>query len=101
MSGYVPNIPRAKREAELKGVQPVDIHAERWAEYEKHGSQPATPPEKVKLALRIGMFFDGTLNNATNAALGLACGAHHPIAVEDLDSNCKPYMAEPDSSYGK
>jgi hypothetical protein len=100
MSGYVPNIPRAKRDAELKDVQPTEIHAERWAEYERHSSQPAKSPEKIKLALRIGVFFDGTLNNATNAALGLACGAHHPIAVEDLDSNCKPYMAEPDSSYG-
>ncbi|HCJ30293.1 MAG TPA: hypothetical protein DHV63_13625 [Pseudomonas sp.] len=100
MSGYVPNIPRAKREAELKGVQPVEIHAERWAEYERHSRQPAKPLEKIKLALRIGVFFDGTLNNATNAALGLACDAHHPIAAEDLDSACKPYMAEPDSSYG-
>ncbi|AHL73836.1 hypothetical protein CH92_01485 [Stutzerimonas stutzeri] len=100
MSGYVPNIPRAKRDAELKDVQPVDIHAERWTEYERHSSQPAKSPEKIQLALRIGVFFDGTLNNATNAALGLACGAHHPIAAEDLNSNCKPYMAEPDSSYG-
>lgn len=100
MSGYVPNIPRAKRDAELKEVQPTEIHAERWAEYELHSSQPAKSPEKIKLALRIGVFFDGTLNNATNAALGLACGAHHPIAAEDLNSTCKPYMAEPDSSYG-
>ena len=100
MSGYVPNIPRAKREAELKGVQPVEIHAERWAEYERRSSEPAKSPEKIKLSLRIGVFFDGTLNNATNATLGLACGAHHPITTEDLDSNCKPYMAEPDSSYG-
>lgn len=100
MSGYVPNIPKAKRDAELKGVQPVEIHAERWAEYERHSRQPAKPPEKIKLALRIGVFFDGTLNNATNASLGLTCGAHHPIAAEDLDSACKPYMAEPDSSYG-
>jgi len=100
MSGYIPNIPRAKRDAELKDVQPVDIHAERWAEYEQHSTQPAKPPEKIKLALRIGVFFDGTLNNATNAALGLACGAHHPITTEDLDSSCKPYMAEAESSYG-
>lgn len=100
MSGYVPNIPTAKRDAELKEVQPTEIHAERWAEYERHSSQPAKAPEKIKLALRIGVFFDGTLNNATNAALGLACGAHHPIAAEDLNSSCKPYMAEPDSSYG-
>ena len=100
MSGYVPNIPRAKREAELKEVEPTDIHAERWAEYERHARQPAKPEEKIKLALRIGVFFDGTGNNATNTALGLACGAQHPVQPEDLDASCKPYMADPDSSYG-
>ena len=100
MSGYVPNIPQAKREAELRGVEPVDIHAQRWAEYERHAKQPAKPAEKIKLALRIGVFFDGTGNNATNTALGLACGAQHPIQKEDLDASCKPYMTDPDSSYG-
>ncbi|WP_407297642.1 phospholipase effector Tle1 domain-containing protein [Stutzerimonas zhaodongensis] len=100
MSGYVPNIPRAKREAELKEVEPTDVHAERWAEYERHARQPAKPDEKIKLALRIGVFFDGTGNNATNSALGLACGAQHPIEPKDLDASCKPYMADPDSSYG-
>ncbi|MCQ4286717.1 DUF2235 domain-containing protein [Pseudomonas stutzeri] len=100
MSGYVPNIPKAKREAELREVEPTDIHAERWAEYERYSRQPAKPAEKVKLALRIGVFFDGTGNNANNTALGLACGAHHPVQPEDLDASCKPYMAEPDSSYG-
>lgn len=98
MSGYVPNIPRAKREAELKEVKPTDIHAERWAEYERHAREPAKPAEKIKLALRIGVFFDGTGNNATNTALGLACGAQHPLQKEDLDASCKPYMADPDSS---
>ena len=100
MSGYVPNIPRAKREAELKKVEPTDVHAERWAEYERHAREPAKPAEKIKLALRIGVFFDGTCNNATNTALGLACGAWHPIEPKDLDASCKPYMADPDSSYG-
>jgi len=100
MSGYVPNTPRAKREAELKEVTPTDIHAERWAEYEHHAKQPAKPAEKNKLTLRIGVFFDGTGNNATNTTLGLACGAQHPIQPEDLDASCKPYMADPDSSYG-
>ncbi|MFG3693181.1 phospholipase effector Tle1 domain-containing protein [Stutzerimonas stutzeri] len=100
MSGYVPNIPRAKREAELKKVEPTDVHAERWAEYERHAREPAKPAEKIKLALRIGVFFDGTCNNATNTALGLACGAQHPIQKEDLDASCKPYMADPNSSYG-
>ena len=68
MSGYVPNIPQAKREAELRNIEPVDIHAERWSEYERHAREPVKPAEKIKLALRIGVFFDGTGNNATNTA---------------------------------
>ena len=53
----------------------------------------------VGVTLRIGVFFDGTLNNANNGALGLLCGASHPIKPEDLDASCKPYMSDPDSSY--
>jgi hypothetical protein len=79
---------------------PYDHHAQRWAEYEKYGKEPAPPPEKVKIALRIGLFFDGTGNNASNSALGALCGAHHPVQQDDLDASCKPYMADPDSSYG-
>jgi hypothetical protein len=46
------------------------------------------------------VFFDGTGNNANNAAAGLLCGAHHPISPKDIDASCKPYMSDPDSSYG-
>ncbi|MEB0044686.1 MULTISPECIES: PAAR domain-containing protein [unclassified Pseudomonas] len=53
----------------------------------------------VGITLRIGVFFDGTLNNANNGALGLLCGASHAIKPEDLDASCKPYMSDPDSSY--
>jgi hypothetical protein len=53
----------------------------------------------VGITLRIGVFFDGTLNNANNGELGLLCGASHPIKPEDLDAACKPYMSDPDSSY--
>lgn len=56
--------------------------------------------QKFDLHLRIGVFFDGTGNNASNAADGQRCGAHHPVNLEDLDESCKPYMSEPDSSYG-
>ncbi|MGE8143958.1 T6SS phospholipase effector Tle1-like catalytic domain-containing protein [Pseudomonas frederiksbergensis] len=97
MSGYVPNPPKNYRYDEAK---PVDIHAQRWAEYEKHGKAPAPDKEKIGIALRIGVFFDGTGNNANNTAAGLLCGAQHPIAVEDIDASCKPFMADPDSSYG-
>jgi len=97
MSGYVPNPPKNHRYAEAK---PVDIHAQRWAEYQKHGQAPAPQNEKVGIALRIGVFFDGTGNNANNAAAGLLCGAHHPISPKDIDASCKPYMSDPDSSYG-
>lgn len=56
--------------------------------------------KKFDLTLRIGVFFDGTGNNASNAAEGQRCGAHHAIKPEDLDSSCKPYMSDSDSSYG-
>ncbi len=97
MSGYVPNPPKNYRYEEAK---PVDIHAQRWAEYEKHGKEPAREPEKIGIALRIGVFFDGTGNNANNTAAGLLCGAQHPIAPEDIPASCQPYMGNPDSSYG-
>ncbi|PTT88187.1 hypothetical protein DBR29_18450, partial [Pseudomonas sp. HMWF005] len=96
MSGYVPNPPKNHRYEEAK---PVDIHAQRWAEYEKHGKEPAREPEKIGIALRIGVFFDGTGNNANNTAAGLLCGAQHPIAPQDIPASCQPYMRDPDSSY--
>lgn len=87
MSGYVPNPPKNYRYEEAK---PVDIHAQRWAEYEKHGKEPAREPEKIGIALRIGVFFDGTGNNANNTAAGLLCGAQHPIAPQDIPASCMP-----------
>ncbi|MGE8497887.1 MAG: T6SS phospholipase effector Tle1-like catalytic domain-containing protein [Pseudomonas sp.] len=100
MSGYVPNTPPAEREAELKQVTPVDRHAQHWAQYEQHGKPPPAPPDKIRIALRIGVFFDGTGNNASNSTAGRLCGAHHPVRPEDLAASCKPYMGDPDSSYG-
>ncbi|MDH1265194.1 DUF2235 domain-containing protein [Pseudomonas sp. GD03944] len=100
MSGYVPNTPPAKREAELKQVTPVDLHAQHWAQYEQHGNPPPAPREAIRIALRIGVFFDGTGNNASNSTAGQRCGAHHPIRPDDLAASCKPYMGDPDSSYG-
>lgn len=55
---------------------------------------------KIEVFLIIGVFFDGTGNNASNTAAGILCGAHHAIEPEDLDVSCKPYMSDPDSSYG-
>ncbi|MGY4816655.1 phospholipase effector Tle1 domain-containing protein [Pseudomonas chlororaphis subsp. piscium] len=71
-----------------------------WAQYEKYAKEPAPPPEKVQVALRIGVFFDGTGNNASNSAMGQICGAQHPIEARDIDGSCKPYMRDPESSYG-
>lgn len=97
MSGYVPNAPKNFRYEEAK---PADIHAPRWDEYKKYGKEPTRSVEKVKIALRVGVFFDGTGNNANNSAAGLLCGAQHPIAPEDVGASCKPFMSDPDSSYG-
>lgn len=102
MTGYVPKpaIPNQPQNYRNPGVTPVDLHAQHWAEYEKHGKEPAPAPDKIGIALRIGVFFDGTGNNANNSDAGLLCGAQHPITPEDIDASCKPYMRDPDSSYG-
>lgn len=102
MSGYVPKpaLPNTPQNLRNPGVTPVDVHAQRWAEYEKYGKEPAPEPQKTGIALRIGVFFDGTGNNANNAEAGLLCGAHHPIAPKDINASCKPFMSDPDSSYG-
>nr|WP_236614256.1 DUF2235 domain-containing protein [Stutzerimonas azotifigens] len=96
----MPNLPKAEREAKLRDVPTPSPHQALWAEYERHAGNPAPVARKTQVALRIGVFFDGTLNNAGNSALGLRCGAQHPIEPRDLEISCKPYMSDPDSSYG-
>jgi hypothetical protein len=56
--------------------------------------------------LRIGVFFDGTGNNASNTALFAQCKASTGSALSQSEEeqhaiavNCKPYMLKPHSSY--
>ncbi|MBM7062590.1 DUF2235 domain-containing protein [Pseudomonas sp. UL073] len=88
--------------ARLRGVSaPAPSRpASRWDDADTSGHERVAAPAKTAVALRIGVFFDGTGNNASNSALGQLCGAQHPISAEDLDASCKPYMRDPDSSYG-
>lgn len=44
MSGYVPNPPKGYRNS---GVEPVDIHAQRWAEYKDLAPKEDTKPDAV------------------------------------------------------
>jgi len=67
----------------------------------------AESPTKVAVTLRIGVFFDGTNNNAANTALGQQCRASTGSALgqDEVDqqaiaAHCKPYMREAGSSYG-
>ncbi|AZD60364.1 Secreted protein Hcp [Pseudomonas chlororaphis subsp. aurantiaca] len=92
-----PNQRPAERAAETE--QP-SYGEQLWAQYEKYAKEPAPPPEKVQVTLRIGVFFDGTGNNASNSAMGQICGAQHAIEAKDIDGSCKPYMRDPESSYG-
>ncbi|ROL84140.1 phospholipase effector Tle1 domain-containing protein [Pseudomonas chlororaphis] len=92
-----PNQSPAERAAETE--QP-SYGEQLWAQYEKYAKEPAPPPEKIQVALRIGVFFDGTGNNASNSAMGQLCGAQHAIEARDIDGSCKPYMRDPESSYG-
>ncbi|MFJ2538677.1 MULTISPECIES: colicin E3/pyocin S6 family cytotoxin [unclassified Pseudomonas] len=44
MSGYVPNPPKGYR---YSGVEPVDIHAQRWAEYKDLSPKPEDKPDTM------------------------------------------------------
>jgi len=44
MSGYVPNPPKGYRNS---GVEPVDIHAQRWAEYKDLAPKPEDKPDTM------------------------------------------------------
>jgi hypothetical protein len=44
MSGYVPNPPKGYRNS---GVEPVDIHAQRWAEYKDLAPKPEDGPDTM------------------------------------------------------
>ncbi|MGY4817469.1 phospholipase effector Tle1 domain-containing protein [Pseudomonas chlororaphis subsp. piscium] len=103
--GPMPNLLRPanpnQRPAERAAETDQPSYGEQlWAQYEKYAKEPAPPPEKVQVALRIGVFFDGTGNNASNSAMGQLCGAQHAIEARDIDGSCKPYMRDPESSYG-
>ncbi|PMY31596.1 hypothetical protein C1Y35_29640 [Pseudomonas sp. GW456-L14] len=103
--GPMPNLLRPanpnQRPAERAAETEEPSYGEQlWAQYEKYAKEPAPPPEKVQVALRIGVFFDGTGNNASNSAMGQVCGAQHAIEARDIDGSCKPYMRDPESSYG-
>lgn len=87
-----------RRKAKGRGAQASPVPA--YPEYSSDPVEEKPSQPKIRINVRIGVFFDGTGNNASNTALGQACGAQHPIRAEDLDASCKPYMSDPDSSYG-
>lgn len=95
----------AQREARLlhekqRNDSQRDRERERERQHRRAQAQAEQEREQVNVTLNIGVFFDGTGNNAANVEDGLRCGAHYPVAAEDLDSSCKPYMSDPESSYG-
>ncbi|EIM15350.1 T6SS phospholipase effector Tle1-like catalytic domain-containing protein [Pseudomonas chlororaphis] len=107
--GPMPNLLRPVNPNQRPNQRPAERAAETeqpsygeqlWAQYEKYAKEPSPPPDKVQVALRIGVFFDGTGNNASNSAMGQICGAQHAIEARDIDGSCKPYMKDPESSYG-
>ncbi|NBA93980.1 PAAR domain-containing protein [Pseudomonas sp. R5(2019)] len=70
-------------------------------EYEEEEEEVEMEDEAVvAVTLRIGVFFDGTGNNATNSMLGAQCNSERAVSADEAAVVCKPYMRDPDSSYG-
>ncbi|WP_312485586.1 PAAR domain-containing protein [Stutzerimonas nitrititolerans] len=59
---------------------------------------------RQSVTLRIGMFFDGTGNNAGNSAIGAQCRASDiglgEVEAQAVVQRCEAHHLDPDSSYG-
>ncbi|MFL9814207.1 DUF2235 domain-containing protein [Stutzerimonas sp. VN223-3] len=73
-----------------------------------HGLEEEEEEEELDsrqaVTLRIGVFFDGTGNNASNSAIGAQCRASD-IGLGELEAQaivqrCEAHHIDPDSSYG-
>ncbi|HJE28247.1 MAG TPA: PAAR domain-containing protein, partial [Pseudomonas nitrititolerans] len=92
--------------------QPVPNHARALDEKEGHDAPRGLEEEEEEeeldsrqaVTLRIGVFFDGTGNNAGNSAIGAQCRASD-IGLGDVEAQavvqrCEAHHLDPDSSYG-
>ena len=92
--------------------QPVPNHARALDEKEGHDAPRGLEEEEEEeeldsrqaVTLRIGVFFDGTGNNASNSAIGAQCRASDiglgEVEAQAVVQRCEAHHLDPDSSYG-
>lgn len=94
-------IPMARAWQEEPGdLAPLGLEQE--DEEEELGDQPQQL-ERQAITLRIGVFFDGTGNNAANSAIGAQCRAP-ALGLDEQEAlamvqRCEAHHLDPDSSY--
>ncbi len=93
-----PSAPQARAWQE----QPGDVAPQGLEEEEEEEELEA--PARQGITLRVGVFFDGTGNNASNSEVGAQCraaalniGEQESLAIYQ---RCQAYQLDPDSSYG-
>lgn len=92
--------------------QPVPNQARTLDEKAGHGAPRGLEEEEEEeeidshqaITLRIGVFFDGTGNNAGNSAIGAQCRASDiglgEVEAQAVAQRCEVHHLDPDSSYG-
>lgn len=92
--------------------QPAPSQARAWlkeaGDEAPHGLEEEKEEEELDsrqtVTLRIGVFFDGTGNNASNSAIGAQCRASDiglgQQEAQALVQRCEAHHLDPDSSYG-
>ncbi|WP_313037168.1 PAAR domain-containing protein [Stutzerimonas nitrititolerans] len=92
--------------------QPVPNHPRALDEKAGHDAPRGLEEEEEEeeldsrqsVTLRIGMFFDGTGNNAGNSAIGAQCRASDiglgEVEAQAVVQRCEAHHLDPDSSYG-
>lgn len=100
------NAPVARQPAGDSPAQPWQEHPDDPAPLgleEEEEEEELTAPTQQAVTLRVGVFFDGTGNNASNSAAGLQCrAAALQIGEQEAQAiyqRCQAYQLDPDSSY--
>lgn len=102
----ISNAPVARQPAGDSPAQPWQEHPDDPAPLgleEEEEEEELTAPTQQAVTLRVGVFFDGTGNNASNSAAGLQCrAAALQIGEQEAQAiyqRCQAYQLDPDSSY--
>ncbi|VXC38775.1 Type IV secretion protein Rhs [Pseudomonas sp. 8Z] len=104
LSPAAPSLPQRPGAPQARAWQEHADNAAPWSLEEEEEEEELEAPAQQGITLRVGVFFDGTGNNASNSEVGAQCRAAALNFSEQeslaIYQRCQDYQLDPDSSYG-